>query len=103
MQDTKKLIQHKCTRRLLECILYSSCSYYELIGAHDHKIGGQETEIGLINLLIEHMQRWIYEAQIREILDENKHASQVPFNSDNKWMAIVAENSINRVFMIPEV
>ncbi len=50
------------------------------------------------------MSRWIYEAQIREILDENKHASQVPFNSDNKWMAIIAEkDAINRVFMIPEV
>ncbi len=58
----------------------------------------------MISLLIEHMQRWIYEAQIREILDENKQASQVPFNSDNKWMAIVAEKEIiNRIFMIPEV
>jgi hypothetical protein len=57
---------------MLECILYSSCSYYELVNDH-HKIGGAETEIGLINLLIEHMQRWIYESQIREILDQNKH------------------------------
>lgn len=50
------------------------------------------------------MQRWIYEAQIREILDENKHASQVPFNSDNKWQAIIADkDKLNRIFMIPEV
>lgn len=46
---------------MLECILYSSCSYYELVN-EEHRIGGAETEIGLINLLIEHMQRWIYEA-----------------------------------------
>lgn len=88
---------------MLECILYSSCSYYELVG-DQHNIGGTETEIGMINLLLEHMQRWIYESKIREILDENKYLSQVPYNSENQWHAIVVDRErLNRVFMIPEV
>jgi|LauGreDrversion4_2_1035121.scaffolds.fasta_scaffold408146_2 hypothetical protein len=40
--------------------------------------------------MVEHMSRWIYNAQIREILDENKSARQVHFRSENKWMAIIA-------------
>jgi hypothetical protein len=72
VQDTKVLIQHRSARRLIEAILFSSTCYYELVNETEHKIGGQETEIGLINLLREHMQRWVYEAQIQEILDENK-------------------------------
>ena len=53
-------IKHKNARRVLESILYSSGSYDELVGDNEHKFGGQETEIGLINLLIEHMSRWTY-------------------------------------------
>lgn len=101
--ETYRLMQHMTTRRLLECILYSSNSYYELISETEHRVSGQETEIGLINLLVENMSRWVYEAQIREILDENKSAKQIPFNSDKKWMAVLADQLLrNRVFMIPE-
>jgi magnesium-transporting ATPase (P-type) len=94
VEDTKKLIQHKSARRLIEAVLYSSSCFYELVNEREHKVGGQETEIGLINLLREFMRRWVYEAQIQEILDENKEWSQVPFNSENKWMAVVVERQI---------
>lgn len=49
---------------MLETILYSSNSFYELISEDkdDYKISGQETEIGLINILVENMSRWIYNA-----------------------------------------
>ena len=50
--ETTRLLQHKSARRLLECILYSSNSYYELISDTEHRVNGQETEIGLINLLV---------------------------------------------------
>jgi hypothetical protein len=55
-------MQHRSARRLLECILYSSNSYYELVSDTEHRVSGQETEIGLINLLVENLSRWIYEA-----------------------------------------
>ena len=67
--ETKKLIQHKNARQMLEAILFSSSCFYELINVRDHQISGQETEVGLLNMLVVHMQRWIYEARIREILD----------------------------------
>jgi hypothetical protein len=55
-------MEQMSARRLLECILYSSNSYYELISETEHRVSGQETEIGLINLLVENMSRWVYEA-----------------------------------------
>jgi magnesium-transporting ATPase (P-type) len=72
--ETKKMVQHKNARQMLETILFSSSCFYELINHRDHQISGQETEIGLIKMLTLHMQRWIYESRIREILDQNKLA-----------------------------
>ena len=38
--ETLRLIQHVTARRLLECILYSSNSYYELISETEHRVSG---------------------------------------------------------------
>ncbi len=40
------------------------------------------------------MPKWINRDIILEILDENKKARQISFNSENKWMAVVAENPV---------
>jgi magnesium-transporting ATPase (P-type) len=70
--------------------MFSSSCFYELIKQSEHQISGQETEIGLINVFVTHMKRWIYEAKIRDILDQNKLQKQVSFNTERKWMAVLA-------------